>query len=68
MLHTLKFCNSGVDEMFSGIENKKRKLDSLRPLSAGELARLREEFLVEFTYNTNAIEGNTLTLREIALV
>lgn len=54
--------------MFSGIENKKRKLDSLRPLSAGELARLHEEFLVEFTYNTNAIEGNTLTLRETALV
>ena len=29
---------------------------------------MREEFAVEYTYNSNAIEGNTLTLRETALV
>lgn len=33
----------------------------------GELKRLQDEFLVEFTYNSNAIEGNTLTLQETAL-
>jgi len=37
------------------------------PLTQGELERLREEFMVEFTYNSNAIEGNTLTLKETAL-
>ena len=39
-----------------------------RPLTAGEVARLNEEFIVEYTYNSNAIEGNTLTLRETDLV
>ncbi len=50
------------------IEEKKKKLQSLRPLTPGEVARLREEFMVDFTYNSNAIEGNTLTLKETAMV
>ena len=49
------------------ITEKKEKMASLRPLTAGEVERLREEFMVEFTYNSNAIEGNTLTLKETAL-
>lgn len=32
------------------------------------MERLTEEFVVEYTYNSNAIEGNTLTLRETDLV
>lgn len=44
------------------------ELDSRRPLTEGEVARLNEEFIVEYTYNSNAIEGNTLTLRETDLV
>ena len=50
------------------IDRKKVELDSRRPLTAGEFARLNEEFIVEYTYNSNAIEGNTLTLRETDLV
>lgn len=50
------------------IDRKKHELDSRRPLTEGEVARLEEEFAVEFTYNSNAIEGNTLTLRETDLV
>lgn len=50
------------------IEAKKSELSALRPLSKGELARLNDEFMVEYTYNSNAIEGNTLTLRETSLV
>jgi len=46
----------------------KTLLDSKRPLTKGELERLNEEFAVEFTYNSNAIEGNTLTLRETDMV
>ena len=34
----------------------------------GELERLNNEFVVEYIYNSNAIEGNTLTLRETDLV
>jgi Fic family protein len=37
-------------------------------LNKGEVERLRDEFLVENTYHSNAIEGNTLTLQETALV
>lgn len=32
------------------------------------MERLNEEFLVEYTYNSNAIEGNTLTMRETDMV
>lgn len=54
--------------VFARIDALKTRISKLRPLTQGESKRLREEFLVEFTYNSNAIEGNTLTLRETALV
>lgn len=50
------------------IDKKKKELDTKRPLTEGEVSRLNEEFIVEYTYNSNAIEGNTLTLRETDLV
>lgn len=50
------------------IDRKKKELDGRRPLTDGEVERLNEEFTVEYTYNSNAIEGNTLTLRETDLV
>lgn len=50
------------------IEEKKAKLDAMRPLTPGEIKRLREEFMIEFTHNSTAIEGNTLTLKETAMV
>jgi excisionase family DNA binding protein len=53
--------------LFSSVDAMKAELDRRRPLTQGELKRLQDEFLVEFTYNSNAIEGNTLTLKETAL-
>lgn len=53
--------------LFETIDAMKAELDRRRPLTTGELKRLQDEFLVEFTYNSNAIEGNTLTLQETAL-
>lgn len=50
------------------IDRKCDRLASLRPLTQGEVERLAQEFLVDFTYNSNAIEGNTLTLKETAMV
>ena len=50
------------------IDALKQTIDSLRPLSPAEIEALRELFLVENTYNSNAIEGNTLTLQETSLV
>jgi Fic family protein len=53
---------------FTQIDELKNRLESLRPLNQTELKRLREEFMIENTYDSNAIEGNTLTLRETALI
>lgn len=57
-----------TENLLAAIDRKKMELDSKRPLTAGELERLTEEFIVEYTYNSNAIEGNTLTLRETDMV
>lgn len=56
------------ESILAQIERKKAELDGRRPLTEGEIERLNEEFTVEYTYNSNAIEGNTLTLRETDLV
>lgn len=54
--------------MFEKIDQKKTLLDTKRPLSKYTLMSLREKLLVEWTYNSNAIEGNTLTLQETKVV
>ena len=50
------------------IEGLKAQLDSKRPLTPAEAKALNDEFAVEYTYDSNAIEGNTLTLRETDMV
>ena len=50
------------------ILNKKRILDSLRPLNKFQLQKLKEDFVVEYVYNSTSIEGNTLTLNETRLI
>lgn len=60
--------SSEYAELFTYIDAQKAELDKRRSLTQGELQRLRDEFLVEYTYNSNAIEGNTLTLKETAMV
>ncbi len=47
---------------------KKEELDRFRPLPAELVRNLDDWFRVELTYTSNAIEGNTLTRRETALV
>lgn len=55
-------------DLIEVVHQKKAQLDAQRPFTEGELERLMQEFVVSFTYNSNAIEGNTLTLRETELV
>lgn len=61
---------SGVSyaHLLQRIDNLKQQLEQARPLSSGEVEALRKEFIVEHTYNSNAIEGSTLTLQETQLV
>jgi Fic family protein len=54
--------------LLARIDALRAELAQRRPLTQGELEQLQAEFIVENTYDSNAIEGNTLTLRETALV
>lgn len=50
------------------INKKKEALANLRPLPHAALERVRRQLSIEWTYNSNAIEGNTLSLRETQMV
>ena len=50
------------------ILDKKKKLDKSRPFPKVALKKLKERIMVEWTYNSDAIEGNSLTLKETKLV
>jgi len=63
-----RFKELTLAELYEKIEVKKQELNKRRPFTKGELDQLNEDFMIEYTYNSNAIEGNTLTLRETALV
>lgn len=54
--------------MLSDLSSKKQSLDQFQPLAPELVNNLREWFRVELTYTSNAIEGNTLTRQETALV
>ena len=54
--------------MFEELDTLFGKLKSVRPLSPDSVRRLSEDFVIDYTYHSNAIEGNTLTLEETALV
>ncbi|MDR1468329.1 MAG: Fic family protein [Spirochaetaceae bacterium] len=54
--------------LLKSIEGKKHELDTLRPFSPEIVRKLEEQFTLEWTYNSNAIEGNTLSLQETDLV
>lgn len=50
------------------VDRLKARLDELRPLPPDVVAELRQRYTVRFTYNSNAIEGNTLTQNETEMV
>lgn len=50
------------------INGKLKQLQNLRPLPPASVLKLKEQFGIEMTYNSNAIEGNKLTLKETFLV
>jgi len=49
---------------FEKLDALKSKLDAHRPLQQAVISNLQEDLVLRWTYNTNAIEGNTLTLME----
>lgn len=53
---------------FETLARKKREIDAAGPLPAALVRNLLDWYEVELTYTSNAIEGNTLTRQETALV
>lgn len=54
--------------LLEALDADKAKLDAARPLPPYSLGSLREKLMLDWTYHSNAIEGNTLTLRETKVV
>ncbi|MDD3039935.1 Fic family protein [Bacteroides sp.] len=60
--------NEDVKELLNEVDVLKEQLSSLRPLPEEALKKIQDALDIEYTYESNRIEGNTLTLQETALV
>ncbi len=60
--------SKNINTIYNLIDNKKAELDLKRPLSPNTIKSIRDKLLLDWTYNSNAIEGNTLTLIETKVV
>ena len=58
----------GLEKQLERILDKKTELDKLRPIPTYALKSIKESLMIEWTYNSNSIEGNTLTLQETKMV
>jgi fido (protein-threonine AMPylation protein) len=59
---------SKIKVLLEQVDDLKKCLDSFRPLNPSQAANLQGAFDIEYTYDSNRIEGNTLTLMETHLV
>lgn len=60
--------DSSLQPLLAAIDGDKAKLDTARPLPLHALESLRDALMLEWTYSSNAIAGNTLTLNETKVV
>lgn len=60
--------NEEVKELLNEVDVLKEQLSALRPLPEEALKKIQDALDIEYTYESNRIEGNTLTLQETALV
>lgn len=60
--------NEELNKLLQECDTLKARLSGLRPLPAEALKKIEEAFAIEYTYESNRIEGNTLTLQETELV
>lgn len=66
--YNLDFIIDLEDNYFNEVDKLKRELDSKRSIPKETLRSLEDSINLEWTYNSNGIEGNTLTLRETQVV
>ncbi len=57
-----------IHNLLARIDEGKKLIDKFRPLPHSVVSRLQKQFMLEWTFNSNAIEGNTLTLKETIIV
>jgi Fic family protein len=57
-----------INVHLSRLESKKKELDTHRPLPTFIVEKIKTNLALEWTYNSNAIEGNTITLRETQMI
>lgn len=57
-----------MHELLQKIDALRNELNQYRPLPAAQLQKLEQALFVEYTYESNRIEGSTFTLQETALV
>ena len=57
-----------MNVMLKEVDVQKEQLSALRPLPEEALKKIQDALDIEYTYESNRIEGNTLTLQETALV
>lgn len=57
-----------IKELLNKVDVLKEQLSSLRPRPEEALKKIQDALDIEYTYESNRIEGNTLTLQETALV
>ncbi|MGL4208672.1 MAG: Fic family protein, partial [Candidatus Adiutrix sp.] len=55
-------------DCYNQLSQMKANLDKLRPLPPDTVKSLHDDMVLRYTYNSNAIEGNTLTLQETIVV
>ena len=60
--------NTELTTILQQIDGLKSRLQAIRPLPAEALQKIKSAFEMEYTFESNRIEGNTLTLQETALV
>lgn len=60
--------NTELSKLLELIDEKKQILDGRRPLSQEQLQQIKRIYDVDLTYNSNAIEGSTMTFNETKLV
>lgn len=67
----MKYADTDInidDLLLKRVEERKKRLDTLRPLPKDAVKKLLEDIRLRHTYHSDAIEGNTLTLQETKLV
>lgn len=65
---SIEFIIELEDNYFNKVDELKKELDDRRPVPKKTLRSLEESINLEWTYNSNGIEGNTLTLRETQVI